>query len=181
MNGIKAMHLINRKRGTQNQFTKAAKSGVKYQVSKITSAKLSAAGKGRKWSAERKESHSRSMKRAVKLHPESYTSSNRGRTKCFEKDGIKFQGNWEYLFYEWCKNKQIEIKRNVNWFPYIFEGKERSYNPDFYLPQYDCYVEIKGYETDRDRAKWNYFPNKLIVVKRFEIEKIQKNSYKIEL
>lgn len=43
-------------------------------------------------------------------------------------------------------------------FAYIFEGKERKYTPDFYLVDSDEYVEIKGYKTDKDAAKWEQFP-----------------------
>jgi len=30
--------------------------------------------------------------------------------------------------------------------------RSRNYIPDFYLPEYDIYLEVKGYWTDR--AKW---------------------------
>ncbi len=30
--------------------------------------------------------------------------------------------------------------------------RSRNYVPDFYLPEYDIYIEVKGYWTDR--AKW---------------------------
>jgi hypothetical protein len=32
------------------------------------------------------------------------------------------------------------------------------YTPDFYLNAIDTYIEIKGYETDKDRAKWSQIP-----------------------
>lgn len=32
-------------------------------------------------------------------------------------------------------------------------GRKRKYIPDFYLPDYDIYVEVKGYWTDAARLK----------------------------
>jgi hypothetical protein len=37
-------------------------------------------------------------------------------------------------------------------------GKSHRYFPDFYLPETEEYIEIKGYKTERDEAKWKYFP-----------------------
>lgn len=120
--------------------------------------------------AERKK-QSESMKRAVANYPESYTSSNRGRTKQIEKYGIKFQGNWELLYWEYCVEHQIIIERCSERFPYEWNGT-RSYNPDFYLPETDTYVEIKGYETERDKAKWRDFPKTLKVIKYKELKEL---------
>ena len=39
---------------------------------------------------------------------------------------------------------------------------------DFYISDLDLYVEIKGYETEKDRCKWRDFPHKLIVLKKEE-------------
>ena len=37
---------------------------------------------------------------------------------------------------------------------YITRGKrKRNYIPDFYLPEYDVYIEVKGYWTDMARHK----------------------------
>ena len=33
------------------------------------------------------------------------------------------------------------------------KGRKRKYIPDFYLPDYDIYVEVKGYWTDAARLK----------------------------
>ena len=33
------------------------------------------------------------------------------------------------------------------------DGKTRSYAPDFYLPDFDVYLEIKGYWWGRDKEK----------------------------
>ena len=65
---------------------------------------------------------------------------------------------------------------NVIWarpterFTYInLIGKESTYKPDFYVKDWDSYIEVKGYETDLDKCKWSQFPNKLIVWKKQDL------------
>lgn len=124
-----------------------------------------------------KEKHRQSMKRAVEKNPEAYTSSNRGRTKQIIVDGIKFQGQWEVDFYLWAKAEGLDPKRSTESFTYEWHGT-RSYFPDFYLPTLDLYVEVKGYETDRDRSKWLQFPKNLFIIKEAEIKEIKRNSFR---
>lgn len=163
-----------------NQYTKAKETGVPYIISDETRKKLSDASKktnARRWSSkENREKQSISMKRAVENHPESYSSSNRGRTKQIIFDNIKFQGKWELDFYKFCKQNNIAIIRSNEWFEYEWNGT-RKYFPDFYLPEYDLYVEVKGYETERDLAKWSAFPKKLKVVKKEDIKSIRENTW----
>lgn len=123
---------------------------------------------------------SKRMKQAVNEHPESYTSSNRGRTKQIIYNDIKFQGQWELDFYMWCETNSISVIRPTKWFDYKWNGN-RKYNPDFYLPDLDVYVEVKGYETDRDQAKWNHFPDSLCIIKSVEIESIRKGKFSLPL
>jgi hypothetical protein len=119
---------------------------------------------------------SESMKLAVKNHPESYTSSNRGRIKQFIVDGIKLQGQWEVDFYKWAKDKGLNPVRPTEGFKYIWNG-ERTYYPDFYIESLDLYVEVKGYETERDRSKWLHFPKKLRIIREIEIKQIRKGIF----
>ena len=127
-------------------------------------------------SEETKKKLSESMKRAVLANPESYSSSNRGRTKQIIVDGIKLQGQWEVDFYIWARDLGLEPRRPTEAFKYEWHG-ERWYHPDFYIPSLDMYVEVKGYETDRDRAKWLTFPKKLRIIKEIEIKQIRKGIF----
>ena len=145
-------------------------------MSDNTKKKISAASKKQIWNVNRRARHSEVMKKAVEKFPDSYTSSNRGRTKQIFYDGIKFQGRWELEFYQYCKNNNIIIERSNEYFEYEWNGT-RKYFPDFYLPESETYVEVKGYETDRDKAKWNQFPKKLLIIKKNEINAIRKGSF----
>ena len=127
---------------------------------------------------ESKRKLSASMKRAVENNPNSYTSSNRGRTKQIIVDGIKFQGQWEVDFYLWAKGAGLNPQRATQSFQYEWNGT-RSYHPDFYIESIG-YIEVKGYETDRDRAKWNQFPKELFVVRSQTIKDIRNNTFTVD-
>jgi hypothetical protein len=131
---------------------------------------------GKSWSVEKKQKHSEVMLKTVKNNPESYTSSNRGRVKQIIVDGIKLHGQWEVDFYKWAVSNGFEIERPLNGFEYIWKGN-RIYYPDFYLKSLNLYVEVKGYETDRDRAKWSQFPHKLVIIRQKEIELIRCGNF----
>jgi YHS domain-containing protein len=161
-----------------NQFTKAKQLGLPPPVvTEETRKKISVHSKAIVWDEQRKKNHSEAMKRAVQENPESYTSSNRGRTKQIEYDGIKFQGQWELDFYKWAKDQGLDPKRPNRSFKYEWKG-ERYYHPDFYIESQNAYIEVKGYETDRDRAKWDQFPEKLVIIKEQQIKEIRNNVFK---
>jgi hypothetical protein len=82
---------------------------------------------------------------------------------------VKLNGSWEQKYAFWLDENNIKWIRNTKSFPYEFEGKVRKYYPDFYLVDENRYIEIKGYETDKDRAKWSQFKNTLTVLKRNEL------------
>jgi hypothetical protein len=64
------------------------------------------------------------------------------------KRNIYVQGTWEKQFVEFL------IKNNIKWDrTRIFYDKVRTYTPDFYLPDFNCYIEIKGWMRERDIIK----------------------------
>lgn len=170
----------NKTRKPTNQFIKAEELGLeKPIVSAVVKATLAENNKARNWDEVAKQKHSLSMKQAVLENPESYTQSNRGRVKHIKKYGLTFDGGWELKFYEWCIDNNIKIYDNTKFFPYIWNEQNHLYNPDFYLPEYDVYVEVKGYYDDRDIAKWEHFTEKLSVLEKDKIKLIEKNELTI--
>jgi hypothetical protein len=87
------------------------------------------------------------------------------KTRTHEYKGVRLRGKWEVAYAQYLDERCIEWTQPTKPFPYEFEGKTLHYFPDFYLIKDETYVEIKGYETEKDRAKWNHFPQKLIVLK----------------
>ncbi len=165
-------------RGT-NQYTKAKKTGIPYQISDETRKKISESNKNQIWSKERRLKHSDAMKRAVINNPDSYSSSNVcGRVKIIEYNGIKLHGKWEAVVAEWFDRNNVIWSRDIKPFNYFWNGGWHLYFPDFYIPSLDLFIEVKGYETDRDVAKWSCI-NNLVVLKYKQIREIRENKFEL--
>lgn len=159
-----------------NQYTK----GTAKPLSVETHKKLSNASKKQVWSVERRKRHSIAMKKAVEENLNSYSTGNRGRVKRIEYDGISLQGKWELYFYQWCKRHKVNVEKCNEWFEYEWNGM-RKYFPDFKIPELNLYVEVKGYKTERDNAKWSQFKNKLLIVDKRDIPKLLNDTYDLGL
>ena len=70
--------------------------------------------------------------------------------------GIHCDSSWELAFVIYCKEHNIEIKRNNKYLTYIFEDKEYKYYPDFIID--NQLYEIKGYENKQAIAKHEQHP-----------------------
>jgi hypothetical protein len=74
---------------------------------------------------------------------------------------VNLMGKWELEYAKYLDNNNIEWRRPKEKFYYEFDGLKSGsgyYTPDFFLVNEGVYIEIKGYETDKDRAKWDWFP-----------------------
>jgi len=81
-----------------------------------------------------------------------------GRCKWFKVDGRTVQGTWERdMALKMCDLgipwKRTVEKGNRSWFYHDDAGKRRWYIPDFYLPESDLQLEVKGYWWGRDKQK----------------------------
>lgn len=92
-----------------------------------------------------------------------------------KKDGgdVKIQGNWELKVAQFLDKKNLKWSKNKMGYKYIFEGKEHSYFPDFVIEDKDVYIEVKGYQTPKDDAKWSQFPKKLLIIKKNDINDLE--------
>lgn len=120
------------------------------------------------------------MKIAVADHPDSYMGNTNKLIKRVYYDGIYFMGTWELEFYKWCIANNIKVERSKMWFEYNWNGVRR-YNPDFFLPDLNIYVEIKGQQYERDLAKWNQFTESLHVLKLSEVNQIKRGNFSLEI
>lgn len=61
------------------------------------------------------------------------------------------------------------------YFNYNKNGIDKKYYPDFYIPIYDMYIEIKGYWTDENRLKMKLVKeqNKMNLIILEDINKIK--------
>lgn len=99
-----------------------------------------------------------------------------GRAPKYKYKDFTVDGSWELEFCKWADANGIFYERNYDRFDYHFEGINRKYKPDFKIDD-NLYVEIKGYQTDKNLAKWKQFPHKLIILKRSQIDRIKKHTF----
>ena len=111
------------------------------------------------------------MPKAGRCKKISYTSPFAGR--------VLLDGSWELITATWLDSNFFKWSRNTNRFPYMDCGKLRYYTPDFFLSEFNSYLEVKGFETDLDRLKWGQFPHRLIVLRKKEILNMKKNPGKL--
>ena len=139
------------------------------------------------WTKEKRLEHSLKMKKIVDDNPESYSSKNVcGRVKTIKTiDSLGNEtnclGKWELLVIDYLNKNNIRWTNKIEEnFQYYWNESHHRYFPDFKLLDYDnVFIEVKGYERDRDKAKWEQFPHKLIIIKKEEIEKLKTNRFQL--
>ena len=81
--------------------------------------------------------------------------SKRSDYTCLDGSIVSMDSTWEVacavrldeLGIRWIRNPNLKLK-------YTTRGRRaRNYIPDFYLPVYDVYIDVKGYWTDAARHK----------------------------
>jgi len=65
---------------------------------------------------------------------------------------IFMRSSWELNFAKWCDLSGIKWKYEYK----TFDLGSTTYTPDFYLPEFDCYIEIKGYWRDDAKKKFKF-------------------------
>lgn len=129
-----------------------------------------------KFTDTQRETLRQAMRAAVLRSPASYSSNSVcGRAKMYEYNGAKFKGSWELLIAKTLDAENIKWKREVTPIPYFYEGREHLYFPDFWLPEFEAYIEVKGYATQKDFAKWESAKriSKMIIIRKKEYQEIE--------
>ena len=87
---------------------------------------------------------------------------------------IKIDGNWELKVAEYLDFLKVKWKRNKKRFSYfnVFKNKESTYCPDFWVEDWNTFIEVKGYETDLDRCKWAQFSEPLLIWKKDKLKEL---------
>lgn len=83
------------------------------------------------------------------------------RSKHIRYKGFLMKSSWEIVYAKWLD------KQNIKW---LYESKtfdlgNTTYTPDFYLPETEEYIEIKGYWRDDAKKKFNLFKKKFKDIK----------------
>jgi hypothetical protein len=132
------------------------------------------------WTDEKRQQHSLLMKSVVKNNPGSYSTNNvSGRAKIYEYKGMKLKGTWELKIASILDKYDIKWTNNIKPIPYYWNDGWHLYFPDFYLIEYDKYVEVKGYQRERDVIKWKSSDKPLVILKIKEVKALELNDSKI--
>lgn len=107
------------------------------------------------------------------------------KVKNIEDKEYSVRGTWELqvaeklneLGIKWIRNHILKYRRPD-------ESKERFYNPDFYLPNEDVFIEVKGYYSEKDKEKMEYVllynPNaKIKMIFQKELKMLMNNSIEL--
>jgi len=97
-------------------------------------------------------------------------------SKYKKKDGtiVEMDSTWEVamakrldkLNIRWDRDESIKIHYQNE------KGKNKNYIPDFYLPEFKLFIEVKGYWTDAARYKMKdvqeRYPNSFLILESLE-------------
>ena len=87
--------------------------------------------------------------------------------------GYWCDSSWELAYVIYNMERNIDFKRNYEYFDYQFKGKTYKYYPDFIMND-GTLVEVKGYNSKKWQAKLKAFPKnrKLQVLYRSDMKPI---------
>ena len=98
------------------------------------------------------------------------TNPNAGRSKKYHHDSpivghVVLDGTWELRTAIFFDGSELNWRKNTKGFKYLNPktNEPSIYIPDFYVYDWKTYVEVKGYISKVDKAKWAYFPEPLEV------------------
>lgn len=106
----------------------------------------------------------------VKMRPPGYWKSEKG-----------FNSSWEEMVANYLDELGIMWSFPKSPFPYTYNGKSRLYTPDFYLNRFGVYLEVKGWTTRQDLAKWKSLTRTkpLLVITWKEIKTIKSKELQL--
>jgi len=117
-----------------------------------------------------------------------YNHSPVGRCKWFDHvkpngEIVKLQGTWEVVFAHHMDSLCIEYKSHEGRLKYYdAAGNEKSYYPDFYVPMWDVYIDVKGaFFEDIQKEKFDHVFASNPNVKIFLVTKEVFKSFGIDI
>lgn len=135
---------------------------------------ISRAANKKYWTPERRAEQSVRMKQIVLQNPDSYSKSNvSGRVKMYDihdtNGPTKVKGTWELQVAQTLNTHNVRWTNTITPIPYMWNNTWHMYFPDFLLLDTGILIEVKGYETERDAAKWKSVQGPLIVIRKLDM------------
>lgn len=91
----------------------------------------------------------------------------------------KVQGTYEYKFAEWLDLNNIRFKTHTGRIPYQNEGVDRYYYPDFWVGEWDSFVEIKSdywWRVDKEKFRMIQASNPELKLKIFKNQDLKERG-----
>jgi len=92
----------------------------------------------------------------------------------------RIQGTWELDFCKWMNKNKLNWKKNNKRFEYFHLKGVSHYLPDFWIDDFKCYVEVKGWWDKISILKKQQFKEKIAYIEGKQIKKIRENNFCIE-
>jgi hypothetical protein len=137
----------------KNQYQLAEERGEKYSLSIESRKKMSKSKSGQNMTKQAREK----ISKARSIYLEEVGNGGFVNIKWYKIKNIKneefiVRGKWELELAEILNNENIYWIRKV-YLTYIKNEMTKTYCPDFYLPDYNKYIEVKGYFSQIDKEK----------------------------
>lgn len=109
-----------------------------------------------KGSSEMFDTREEALERVLSMRTKKATKKNvEGRKFWSEKLQMAFRSTWEIELAEMLTELGIAFEFEPQRF--YFRAERESYLPDFYLPEFDCWIEVKGYMDKRSEKRVRLF------------------------
>jgi len=97
-------------------------------------------------------------------------------SKRVKYNNIKMRSSWEAKYAQYLDRQNIKWLYEPKAFELVVNKKETTYTPDFYLPETDEYIEIKGWWRDNSKIKFKVFKQQYnkIKIKVFGVQELRK-------
>jgi hypothetical protein len=107
-------------------------------------------------SSEEFNTRQEALERITQMRTKKMKRSNVESRKFFsEKVNIYFRSSWEVELAELLHDLGIDFDFEPERF--FFDREKESYLPDFYLPEYNCWIEVKGFMDKRSERRCKLF------------------------
>lgn len=169
--GMSTSELCNKYNITFTHISKAGKLELFMPRSRSQTANLRGNSmKGKTITNETRQKISAGMRKAV-LEGRQRTPKPYGRAT-IEYKGVILQSNWELQVALYLDEHNIRWERPSIGHEYTFENKSHLYFPDFYLLDYNTYIEVKGWKQPKDDCKWEDFKHELVIIDKHSIKNL---------
>lgn len=160
---------LDKKRNWNRGLTKSTSESVKRNALAVSKARIG---------TKLNEAHKRKLRLAAKrngfggFNPKCNAWKKFRSTDSFGND-VHLDSSYEQRFTKVLNALNVKWIRCPMKFKYKWNGEVFRYYPDFYLPDFDWIIEVKGLRKDKDLAKWSSVKGSFAVIQRKELELLE--------